>query len=158
MEAIGLVSELSGATLGSALALIGGPLGAGLLFASGRRVRVRVRAGRPPRRSSLHRLVPRSLSFLGIAVAMSSGSAVAATRAPVSPRPNASDAAPPWSEAGGFPPPRPLARTGTAPSQSERAAGRHPVLHAGAPSQEPAGSIPLFPRARREPQIGRAHV
>src|SRR5687767_10613502 len=69
------------------------------------RVRVRIRRPAPvsPR-------VARFTSLLGLALAMGSGTAAAQPRRPLPPVRHAHEAAPPWSGAGGFPPPRSPAR------------------------------------------------
>ena len=138
-----LTSDPAGSALGWVWALVA--VGAAAHLARPRRIRVRVRSGSRPRPRGLRPFVPRTLSFLGIAIALSSGSAAAGTRTPVSPHRRTSDVAPPWSEAGGFPPPRPLARTGVARSDTAQASTAHPALHRGSDAQAP--TAPLFPRS-----------
>src|SRR5687767_5293568 len=123
MELPGLTSDPAGTSIGWLWGLTLGGIAIGLGASITERVRVRVPGPRRPRPGALHPFVPRFLSFLGIAVAISSGSAAAGTRTPVSPHRRASDAAPPWSEAGGFPPPHPLARTEVVGTDRDRGDG-----------------------------------
>ena len=147
MELFVLMSDPADAALGWVWALVA--VGAAAHLVRPRRIRVRVRPGPRPRPGGLRPFVPRTISFLGIAIALSSGPAAAGTRTPVSPHRRTTDAAPPWSEAGGFPPPRPLARTEVARSDTAQASTAHPALHRGSPvsARTAPPAARLFPRS-----------
>lgn len=139
MEIGGISDTLANVATHSALAL-GGLCFALLLVAS--TVRIRVRRPRPPFAGPVARLAP----AVGFALALTGGPAAAATRLPTAPPARDGGATPPWSEASGFPPPRPLART----EATDRAVA-HPAIHAQRTGTE---SKPLFPRGRRSAATG----
>ena len=118
-------------------------------------VRIRVRVRRPV----LPRPFARVLSLAGVTFAFASGPAVAGTRPPVSPDRRPPDAAPPWSEAGGFPPPRPLARIEAEPTSKTSSLRTRPetsavslqrVVHRDSETVRGRGaSERMFPRQAR---------
>jgi hypothetical protein len=120
----------------------------------GRRIRIRSTPRRP--RPSSHRVtsvISRGASLVGFALALIPSPSIARGHAPVSPDRRTVDAAPPWSRANGFPPPRPLARaeaTGnelppdrfSRDSESLRSSS-HPAIHGLGGRRKDR----LFPRA-----------
>lgn len=142
-----------GSELDSLLLAVGTVGGIYVCVLAARRVRIRLRRPRP----AVSPLLPRTLSFLGVALALTPSEVRASSRFLDLPQSRAHR--PPWSRAGGSPPPRPLAREGA------RLPSSHPAIHFGtlttargeaAPGQsvqkahrhEPAHDR-LFPRAGR---------
>ena len=135
MEIGGISDILSTAATRSILGLSGTYL-AGLLAVSA--VRVRIRLPRPPFAGGP---VISWAPAVGFALALSGGPVTAAKRLPIAPPARSGGAGPPLSDASGFPPPRPLARTEATDNPSE-----HPAIH---PRRHGRRSAPLFPRGRR---------
>jgi nucleoid-associated protein YgaU len=98
-----------------------------------RRIRVRVR---PPGMRSA------ALAVVGLSLAVAPGGASAQLRTR-SHRPSGSLFTPPWSDTGGFPPPRPPVQTTTGPS-TDTSFRVHPAIH----RRRSARSVALFSRAR----------
>ncbi len=109
-----------GSELDSLLVAVGVVSGAyGCLLAA---LRVRIRRRRRPR-LRVSPLLPRTLPFLGVALALTPSEAHASSR--FLDLPQSRTHRPPWSRAGGSPPPRPLAREGA------RLPSSHPAIHFG---------------------------
>lgn len=99
-------------------------------------LRVRVRRPRRPHGPAVSPFVERSLSFLGLALALSPSYAQG-SNSPLDPSSSRLQR-PPWSRTGGSPPPRPLVRVGA------RGASAHPAVHADRVGR---ARNRLFPRA-----------
>ncbi len=120
--------------------------GAAVVLSACRRVRIRVRVRRPGPPSAS---VARFTSLLGFALALGSGTAAAQPRRPLPPVRHAQQAAPPWSGAGGYPPPRSLARTEAVSDPETTVRRSHPAIHGRVSHPSDDASPRLFPRARR---------
>jgi nucleoid-associated protein YgaU len=120
----------------------------------GRRIRIRSGTRRPrplPYRTAS--LAARGASLAALALALIPSPSIARGHTSVSPHRPTVDAAPPWSRANGFPPPRPLARAeatiatelGHAPfvPDSETYPSSHPAIHGRKGTRRQR----LFPRA-----------
>lgn len=95
---------------------------------------------RPLRRTPRALIVSRLISLAGCAAVLQPSAASAKAAIPVPPAGAAHDAPPPWSGNGGYPPPRPLARTRAVTPTP------HPAVHPLSNAEvRPPG--PLFPRA-----------
>lgn len=92
------------------------------------------------RRTPRALIVSRLISLAGCAAVLQPSAASAEAAFPVPPAGAAHDAPPPWSGNGGYPPPRPLARTRAVTP------GPHPAVHP-LPGGDGRASRPLFPRA-----------
>lgn len=149
MEFFSLISEHLGTVPAPWVAAVAAPMTL-LVACDARRIRVRIRRPRPHPAAHRHvaPLAARAASLLGLAVAMTSHPAAAGTRKPVSPHRRVTSAAPPWSEAGGFPPPRPLARTGAGVLGKTPP---HPALHGGETANRKGRVHPLFRREVTHP-------
>lgn len=149
MDIGGNSGELAAVALQTILGLSGCCL---LILLVAAAVRIRVRLPRPPISGPVGRLAP----VLGFALALAGGPARAERHIPIAPPVHTRGATPPWSEASGFPPPRPLARieahTEGAPSilndatTKEERSDVHPALHA---RRSGSSHAPLFPRTSR---------
>ena len=95
---------------------------------------------RPLRRTPRALIVSRLISLAGCAAVLQPSAASAEAAYPVPPAGAAHDAPPPWSGNGGYPPPRPLARTRAVTP------GPHPAVHPLRGDEVPPPR-PLFPRA-----------
>lgn len=120
--------------------LMAGAVATQVVAATASRVRIRLRVRGPECRSSLSAL----LSVLGVAIGLASAPAIAHASGPATRR-EQTTAGPPWSGTSGFPPPRPLVRTGATPHSVTRT---HPAIHGTRDKSDV--SVRLFPRAAHE--------
>ena len=140
---MGIVGNSDGVatlTTGTVLCLAAACLVVTLMTAA---IRIRVRLPRPPVSGAVGRLAP----VLGFALVLAGGPARAERRTPTAPPIQTGGAPPPWSDASGFPPPRPLARI-----EAKKDHAAHPALHAHRTDQS---HVALFPRGHGREETDR---